>query len=59
MKVVGNFVHGKWFCSESCAEQDPETQQINELYEKGIEFENNPNDDWDEEGAAADEDIDL
>jgi hypothetical protein len=41
LKVKGSFVHGKWFCSESCSEKDPETKEMKELYEKGIEFENN------------------
>jgi hypothetical protein len=49
------FVHGKWFCSEECGDKDPEAQQIRELYERGVDFENNDN----EEQYADDEDIDL
>ena len=41
MKVVGCFVHGKWFCSEECSKKDPETQKIEDLYINGIDFVNN------------------
>jgi hypothetical protein len=40
LKVAGMFVHGKWFCGEECSNNDPETVQLNELYDKGIEFSN-------------------
>lgn len=41
IKAKGLFIHGKWFCKEECSENDPETKEIKDLYEKGIEFENN------------------
>ena len=50
MKVVGCFVHGKWFCSEECSKKDPDTQKIEDLYTNGIEFVNQP------EGADFDQD---
>ena len=56
---MGTFVHGKWFCGESCADKDPEVQKIKELYEKGIDFENDGNGDEDDDNYAANEDIDL
>lgn len=56
IKIVGVFVHGKWFCSEQCSDLDPETQKLKELLEKGIDFENDVNDD---EDYADDNDIDL
>eukprot|EP00347_Sterkiella_histriomuscorum_P018524 403345183 len=59
VKVVGTLVHGKWFCSQKCANLDPDTKQMQELYEKGIEFNNDQNADEDEENYANDEDIDL
>ncbi len=59
LKVKGAFVHGKWFCSENCASKDPETQKIAELYKHGIEFENAPPDEEDDDNYAKDEDIEL
>ena len=57
MKVQGQFVHGKWFCSETCANKDPETIQMNELYEKGIDFQNDQVNE--EDYSDHDEEIDL
>lgn len=31
LKTEGHFTHGKWFCSESCAQADPEIKQIEEM----------------------------
>jgi hypothetical protein len=45
IKAKGLFVHGKWFCKEECSEKDPETQEIKNLYDKGIEFANDKNED--------------
>lgn len=56
MKVAGCFVHGKWFCAEECSNKDPETIQMNELYDKGIEFDNNENN---EEGSENDDDVEI
>lgn len=59
MKIVGHFIHGKWFCSEACADLDPETKQLQELMEKGIDF-NNDNEEGDADANYANnEDIDL
>jgi hypothetical protein len=55
MKVSGAFVHGKWFCGEKCAESDPDTRQMKDLYENGIEFKNNE----EEEGDDQEVEIDL
>ena len=40
VKTVGHFIHGKWFCSEACSEEDPDTRKMKELYENGIDFNN-------------------
>ena len=59
---MGAFVHGKWFCDEGCAEKDPDTNKMKELYTHGIEFKNEPINEEEEEvmgGAADDADIDL
>ena len=40
MKMQGAFVHGKWFCCDDCGNKDPETQKLKEMFEKGIEFNN-------------------
>jgi len=53
VKAAGLFVHGKWFCTEECSDKDPETAQLKEFYEKGIEFENK------EEEDEEDVEIDL
>lgn len=54
MKVVGAFVHGKWFCTEACSEKDPETQQLIDLYNKGTDYQNVVNEDMDEEDVEID-----
>ncbi|CDW76639.1 sam domain containing protein [Stylonychia lemnae] len=60
VKVVGTFVHGKWFCSEACAELDPETQRLRDMLENGIEFNNDKVEGEDDgEDYADDNDIDL
>jgi hypothetical protein len=59
VKIVGQFVHGKWFCSEACSLKDPETQKLQEMLEKGIEFKNDEVGDGEDEDYAKDEDIDL
>lgn len=54
-------MHGKWFCSEKCSLEDPETQKLQEMFEKGINFDNDgieENAD-EEDNYANDEDIDL
>ncbi len=51
------FLHGKWFCSEECSDKDPETKQLKELYQKGIEFNNDKIDE--EDYGAEDGEIDL
>lgn len=44
---------GKWFCSDSCCEKDPELKEVSKLYEGGIEFKN---DHWKVNDATAEED---
>ena len=50
-------MHGKWFCSEPCSEKDPETQELKEMLERGIEFNNDPN--FDEYAEDEEVEIDL
>ena len=57
MKIKGTFIHGKWFCSENCSNQDPEVKELEEQLSKGIEF-NNENDEIDED-EEEDVEIDL
>jgi len=49
IKINGAFIHGRWFCSEVCSENDPEVTELKELYAKGIEFNNNEESDEDDE----------
>ena len=56
VKTVGHFIHGKWFCSEQCGDQDPDTLKIKQLYENGIEF-NNENGDDDDYGDGGEIDL--
>ena len=40
LKAKGEYVHGKWFCTEEHANKDPQTKQMIDLLAKGIEFDN-------------------
>ena len=40
LKAQGEHVHGKWFCTEACANKDPQTKQMMDLLAKGIDFDN-------------------
>ena len=35
LKSAGLNLHGKWFCSDECAEKDPETKGIIDMLAKG------------------------
>jgi hypothetical protein len=54
LKVKGAFIHGKWFCTEACGEQDPDTKEMKDLYLKGIDFENREDGDDDDEEVEID-----
>ena len=34
LKETGHFAHGKWFCTESHCQSDPEIQKIEEMQAK-------------------------
>lgn len=59
LKVNGAFVHGRWFCSDTCSDKDPEVQELKELYAKGIEFNNNKLDEDEESGDSLPEDFEI
>jgi len=33
LKSLGAYIHGRWFCCDEHADQDPETKNLNELIE--------------------------
>ena len=35
LKANGLNLHGKWFCSEVCADKDPDTKKITDMLAKG------------------------
>ena len=58
-KVNGRFVHGKWFCNMECADKDPETKEIKDLYENGIDFTNPGENEEDDDVEPLGEDFEL
>jgi len=57
VKSMGHFTHGKWFCSPSCSDKDPETRKIKEMLEKKALGINEP--DINDEDLDGDGDVDL
>ena len=49
-------MHGKWFCQKECSEKDPETKELKEMLERGIEFNNEGTF---EDYADDDEDVEI
>ena len=40
LKSAGEYIHGKWFCNDDCAEKDPQTMDMIKMLAKGIDFDN-------------------
>jgi hypothetical protein len=38
LKSKGLNLHGKWFCNDQCADNDPDTKKISEMLEKEVPF---------------------
>lgn len=44
LKSIGAYVHGKWFCCDDHADNDPQTKEVTEMLAKGIDFYNEQGD---------------
>lgn len=53
------YVYAKWFCNADCADQDPNSKNMNKLYEEGIEFYNKKNSDSEDDSGELDDDFEL
>ena len=57
-KNKGYFIHGRWFCNETCSQKDATIVELERLYKEGISFDN-PADGGDIDPDALPEDFEL